>query len=99
MQRQTRLMHGSVTGYDRDGNILWHSESEQEVYVPLHREPAVFKAFTGALRTEESILAIAERFDTDHCTVLFWKHRLGLGSQPVVDSWPVCEDEEADHGL
>ena len=50
MQRQTRLMHGSVTGYDRDGNILWHSECEQEVYVPLREEPAVFKAFTSSLR-------------------------------------------------
>ena len=99
MQRQTRTIRGTATGYNRYGATLWHSEGEQQVYVPLHREPAVFKAFTGALRTEESILSIAERFDTDHCTVLFWKHRLGLGSQPMVDTWPACEDGEVDHDL
>jgi len=101
MQRQTRLMHGSVTGYDRDGNILWHSECEQEVYVPLREEPAVFKAFTSSLRSDESILSIAERFDTDHCTVLFWRHRLGLDTQPDIDCWPGTDEgeEEAGHGF
>lgn len=99
MQRQTRTIHGIATGYNRYGATLWHSECEQKVYVPLHREPAVFKAFTGALRTEEGVLSIAECFDTDHCTVLYWRRQLGLDRQPDVESWPACDDEEADHGL
>lgn len=99
MQRQTRTIHGTGTGYNRYDATLWHSEGEQQVYVPLHREPAVFKAFTGALRSEESVLAIAERFDTDHCTVLYWRRQLGLERQPVIESWPACDDEEADHDL
>lgn len=90
-------MHGSVTGYDCDRTILWHSESEQEANVPLHREPAVFKAFNAALRAGENILSIAERFDSDHCTVLFWQRRLGLGRQPDIDCWPETGEGEADH--
>lgn len=97
MQRQTRTMHGSVTGYDRDGTIRWHSESEQEANVPLHREPAVFKAFSAALRADENILSIAERFDSDHCTVLYWQRRLGLGRQPDVACWPEVSEGEAGH--
>ena len=99
MQRQLRKIRGSATGYNRYGATLWHSEGEQQVHVPLHREPAVFKAFTGALRTEESVLSIAERFDTDHCTVLYWRRQLGLDRQPDVESWPACDDKEADHDL
>lgn len=97
MQRQTRTMHGSVTGYDHDGTILWHTESEQEMNVPLHREPAVFKAFSGALRADDNILSIAERFNSDHCTVLFWQRRLGLGRQPDIVCWPEDGEGEAGH--
>lgn len=99
MQRQTRTIRGTATGYNRYGAMLWHSEGEQQGYVPLHREPAVFKAFTGALRTGESVLALAERFDTDHCTVLYWRRQLGLDRQPDIECWPTCEDGEVDHDL
>ncbi len=97
MLRQTRTMHGSVTTYDRDGGVLSHWESEQQVYVPLHCEPAVFKAFSTALRANENILSIAERFDSDHCTVLFWQRRLGLGRQPDIACWPEADEGEAGH--
>lgn len=97
MQRQTRTMHGSVTAYDRDGGVLSHWEGEQEVYVPLHREPAVFKAFSAALRADDNILSIAERFNSDHCTVLFWQRRLGLGRQPDIDCWSDADAGEMGH--
>jgi len=81
MQRQTMMQQGSVTTYDRDGAVLSHSESETEFAVPLHREPDVFAAFCQALRDGENVLDIAERFGSDHCTVLFWKRRLAFSGQ------------------
>jgi hypothetical protein len=81
MQRQKMMQQGSVTTYDRDGTILSHSESETEITVPLHREPEVFAAFSQALRDGENVLDIAERFGSDHCTVLYWKRRLAFSGQ------------------
>jgi len=88
MQRQTMMRQGAVTTYDRDGNVLSHWEGETEMPVPIHRDPEVFKSFRQELRADENILAIAERFDSDHCTVLYWQRRLGLGRQPSIRSWP-----------
>jgi hypothetical protein len=85
------MRQGTVTTYDRDGNVLSHSEGETEMAVPLHRDPQVFRAFLQAQREGENVLAIAERFDTDHCTVLYWKRRLGL-SDPNIGSWPGVEE-------
>lgn len=87
MQRQTMMRQGAVTTYDRDGNVLNHSEGETEMAVPLHRDPEVFRTFRQALRADENALAIAERFDSDHCTVLYWKRRLGFSGQPHIGSW------------
>lgn len=88
MQRQTMMQQGSVTTYDRDGTVISHWESETEIAVPLQREPKVFAAFRQALREEDNVLAIAERFDSDHCTVMYWQRRLGLGRQPDLHAWP-----------
>lgn len=88
MLRQTMMRQGSVTTFDRDGAILSHWEGETEFPVPLHRDRDVFRAFKQSLRDDENVLAIAERFDSDHCTVLYWQRRLGLGRQPYVDAWP-----------
>lgn len=88
MQRQMMTRQRAVTTYDRDGNVLTHWEGETEMPVPLHRDPEVFREFRQALRADENVLAIAERFDSDHCTVLYWKRRLGFSSQPHIDSWP-----------
>lgn len=92
MQRQTMMRQGAVTTYARDGSVLSHLEGETELPVPLHRDPDVFRAFRQALRDEDNVLAIAERFDSDHCTVLYWKRRLGFCSQPHIDSWPGVEE-------
>lgn len=92
MQRQMMMRQGAVTTYDRYGSVLTHSEGPTEMPVPLHREPEVFRAFRQALRDEGNVLAIAERFDSDHCTVMYWQRRLGLGRQPTVDAWPVVEE-------
>lgn len=92
MQRQTMMRQGAVTMYDRDGNVLTHWEGETEMPVPLHRDPEVFRAFRQALRADENVLAIAEQFDSDHCTVLYWKRRLGFSSQPDISSWPGVEE-------
>lgn len=81
MQRQTMMQQGSVTTYDQDGGVLSHSESVTETAVPLHREPDVFAAFSQALRDGENVLDIAERFGSDHCTVLYWKRRLAFSGQ------------------
>lgn len=81
MKRQKMMQQGSVTTYDRDGAVLSHSESETEMAVPLHREPKVFAAFSQALRDGENVLDIAERFGSDHCTVLYWKRRLAFSGQ------------------
>lgn len=88
MQRQMMMRQVAVSTYDRKGTVLSHWEGETEMAVPLHRDPEVFRAFRQALRDEENVLAIAERFDSDHCTVLYWKRRLGFSSQPHIDSWP-----------
>lgn len=92
MQRQKMMQQGSVTTYDRDGTVLSHWEGETEMPVPLHRDPEVFRAFRQALCNGENVLDIAERFDSDHCTVLYWKRRLGFSSQPHIDSWPGVEE-------
>jgi len=92
MQRQTMMRQGAVTTYDRDGNVLSHSEGETEMPVPLHRDPEVFRELRQALRADENVLAIAERFDSDHCTVLYWKRRLGFSSQPDISSWPDVDE-------
>lgn len=76
MKRKTERVHGSVTTLDRDGNVLSHWEGEQEIYVPLQRDFEVFEAFKAAIYAGDNIIAIAQRFDTDHCTVLHWKKRL-----------------------
>lgn len=76
MKRKTMLSHGAVTTYDREGNVLSHWEGEQDIYVPLQRDPEVFEAFKAAIYAGENIIEIALRFDTDHCTVLHWKKRL-----------------------
>lgn len=88
MQRQMMMRQVEVSTYDREGNVLTHFQYETAMPVPLHRDPAVFRDFRRALREEENVLAIAERFDSDHCTVLYWKRRLGFSSQPHIDSWP-----------
>lgn len=92
MQRQTMMRQVGVTTYDRDGNILTHWGREIEMAVPLHRDPEVFAAFRQALRADENVLAIAERFDSDYCTVLYWKRRLGFSSQPHIGSWPGVDE-------
>lgn len=92
MQRQTMMRQGAVTTYDRDGNVLSHWEGETEMPVPLHRDPEVFRAFRQTLRADENVLAIAERFDSDHCTVLYWKRRLGFSGQPHIGSWPGVDE-------
>ena len=92
MQRQTMMRQVAVTTYDRDGNILTHWGRETEMAVPLHRDPEVFRKFRQALRADENVLAIAEQFDSDHCTVLYWKRRLGFSSQPDISSWPGVEE-------
>lgn len=92
MQRQTVMRQGAVTTYDRDGNVLSHWEGETEMPVPLQRDPEVFRAFRQALRADENVLVIAEHFNTDHCTALYWKRRLGFSSQPDIGSWPGVEE-------
>lgn len=92
MQRQTMMRQGAVTTYDRDGNVLTHSEGETEMAVPLHRDPEVFREFRQALRADENVLANAERFESDHCTVLYWKRRLGFSGQPHIGSWPGVDE-------
>jgi hypothetical protein len=87
MQRQTMMRQVGVTTYDRDGNILTHWGREIEMAVPLHRDPEVFREFREALKADENVLSIAERFDSDHCTVLYWKRRLGFSGQPHIGSW------------
>lgn len=81
MQRQTMMRQVSATTYDGDGSVLSHWEGETQTVVPLHREPEVFAAFTRALRDGDNVLDVAERFGSDHCTVLYWKRRLAFTGQ------------------
>lgn len=47
-----------------------------------------------ALQANENIISIAQQFNTDHCTVLFWREKFGLGQeQPCVDHWPEMDED------
>lgn len=87
MQRRRICNFSSYTTYDRNGRPIEYWEGVVEYPIGISRDkPEIFEAFCAAVRADENAIEIAQRFETDHCTVFYWKRKLGVVKQaPAAD--------------
>lgn len=77
-----------------DGESEWVQDGWHDGTTPGFRfNPGARLALRLALQANENIISIAQRMNTDHCTVLFWKEKFGLGDQPHVETWHMPEED------